>query len=425
MKFRQLHPEEDSPIDKLTKPFVDFTRTEASSGLLLMFSAIIALLWANSPWTAFYEQVWHRTLRFEIEGWFLTNMSLRHWINDGLMAVFFFQVGLEIKREVLMGELAGMRKAALPGAAALGGMLVPAGIYLALNWDAAGVKGWGIPMATDIAFSLGVLGLFGSRLPMTLKVFLTALAIVDDLGAVLVIAFFYTASVDWGALAVAAAVWTLMWLFGRYGGRAVLIFAVLGVVVWGATLKSGVHATIAGVALALAVPAGPEVHPPLERWAHSLHPWVSYVIMPLFAFANAGLVVDSGVLNSFQHPVALGVLLGLVVGKPLGIAIFSWITVRLGWAELLPSMRWSHVWGLGLLGGIGFTMSLFIGGLAFGAHGTAGPEDLLDVAKAGILSASLLAGVLGWLCLRASLKATPPPAQPALPADPPSGNSPA
>ncbi len=378
-----------TPIDRLVKPFLDFARFEASSGLLLVVCTLVAMIWANSDGAATYFALWEKHLTVGIDGAFELSKTLHHWINDGLMALFFFQVGLEIKRELLAGELASRSKAALPVAAALGGMVVPAAIYAAFNVGKVGAHGWGIPMATDIAFSLGILSLLGRRVPLSLKIFLTALAIVDDLGAVLVIAFFYTSQIAWTPLGLAFAAWIVLWVFGRLGGRSPVVFGLLGFALWLAMLKSGVHATLAGVMVAIAVPGGPENDPPLERWAHALHPWVSFVIMPIFALANAGLSLKSGLGTALMDPVAIGIVLGLFVGKPLGIFTFSWLAVRLTGAEMPGRVRWSQLLAVSVLAGIGFTMSIFVGSLAFD------DARLIEVGKAGILAGSLLSALVG------------------------------
>ena len=383
--------------------------------------------------------MWHTKLTVGV-GDFSVSKDLTHWINDGLMAVFFLVVGLEIKREVLVGELSSVRNAALPVAAALGGALVPALIYLAINAGTEGSAGWGIPMATDIAFALGVLALLGERAPVGLKVFLTALAIVDDIVAVLVIAFFYTSEISWGALGVGAAFLAALVVANLIGVGRTLVYAVLGIGLWLCFLLSGVHATIAGVLLALTVPAisfinpgafldrgryildrferagekgenvlsneerqaalhalnhaAYELEPPLHELEHTLHPWVVFAIMPLFALANAGVPLGGGIADALTSSVALGILAGLMVGKQLGITLFAWLAVRSGISELPGGVNWRHVYGVGWLAGIGFTMSLFITDLAFSEG------SLVDAAKLGILVASVIAGVVGWTILR-------------------------
>jgi len=422
---------------RLLRPFDSFFALESASGIMLLASALLALVWANSPWAASYFSLWET--HFVVGGGPLViDKSLHHWINDGLMAVFFFVVGLEIKREVLVGELASPRRAALSVAAALGGMIAPALLYVLFNAGGPGAAGWGIPMATDIAFALGVLALLGSRVPLALKVFLTAIAIVDDLGAVLVIAFFYTASIEATALWVAAVVMALLIVVNKSGARSVIPYAVLGLILWVAVLKSGLHATLAGVLLAMTIPArrlidapeflrrakgylaeieedlkpghsaptedqrdaihslevaAEEIETPLARLEHGLHPWVAFLIIPLFALANAGVALGGDVGAVLGSPVTLGVIVGLVVGKQIGVLAFSWAAVRLGIAELPAGVTWREVWGVSLLCGIGFTMSLFIASLAFA------DAALLDAAKIGILAASLIAGIAGTLVL--------------------------
>ena len=427
-------------IDRVMRPFQRFTKTESSGGIVLLACTAVALAWANSPWADSYHHLWETPVTVGLPGRGLT-LSLHHWINDGLMAVFFFLVGLEIKREMLVGELASARQAALPIAGAIGGMVVPAGIYAALNAGGPGAAGWGIPMATDIAFALGVVALLGPRVPLGLKVFLAALAIVDDIGAVLVIAFFYTASVSVTALGIGAALLVLLVLCNVAGVRHTAVYALLGIALWGAFLASGVHATIAGVLLAMTIPARTLINEdeflergrailndfekscspattvltnagqqhaiheletacenaqaPLLRMEHGLHGIVAFGIMPLFALANAGVHFGSGLLAGLSVPVTLGTVLGLVIGKPVGIALAAWLATRMGLASLPAGARWSSLIGVSCLGGIGFTMSIFIAGLAF-----PGSAELLDSAKTGILAASLAAGVLGWLFLR-------------------------
>ena len=432
---------------RIVRPFQEFFRTEASGGILLLVCAVIALIWANSPWSAAYFELWGTYMTVGVASAQISKPILL-WINDGLMAIFFFVVGLEIKREFLTGELSSPKRAALALVAAVGGMLVPAGIYAAINWGSDGISGWGIPMATDIAFALGVLAILGKRAPLALKVFLTALAIVDDLGAVLVIALFYTAKVKVGFLVFGAVVLVALVLVNRLGVRRTSVYVVLGIALWIAFLKSGVHATIAGVLLAMTIPArrvidGPaflersrmlleqfatglqpgratptseqmnaihaiedsaeKLDTPLHRMEHALHGWVAFFIMPIFALANAGVALGGGA--GLGSSVALGVILGLFVGKQIGVTGFAWLAVKLGWAELPDGVSWRQVHGVSLLCGIGFTMSLFIANLAFG------DPALLDSAKVGILSASVLAGLIGWLVLsRGSRKATPEPA---------------
>lgn len=430
-------------IERVLAPFQRFVQTESASGLVLLACTALALAWANSPWSASYEHLWETRLSLALGPW-SSQTTLHHLINDGLMAVFFFLVGLEIKREMLAGELASLRQAALPIAGALGGMVVPAVLYTALNAGTAGEPGWGVPMATDIAFALGVLALFGDRIPLGVRVFLAALAIVDDIGAVLVIAVFYSGGIAWGALLSAAALVVLAIGANIAGVRRPGAYAVIGLLLWAAVLSSGIHATIAGVILAMTIPArtrinessflaraqralsrfeivhepgasplkdpehqsavqqlerlAEQVQPPLLRLEHSLHGVVAFGIMPLFALANAGVPLGLAQLEGGESTaVALGVALGLLVGKPVGITLFAWSAVRFGFAGLPEGVTWRMITGAGLLGGIGFTMALFIAGLAFVTE-----PSLLVAAKLGILGASLIAGIAGWTALRGS-----------------------
>ena len=356
----------------------------------------IAFAWANSRWSGSYFHLWEVPAGIYIPQFEFTK-TLHHWINDGLMAVFFFVVGLEIKREMLEGELASLKKAALPIFAAVGGMIVPAALYLVLNHGGPASRGWGIPMATDIAFSLGVLALLGASAPLTLKVFLSAFAIVDDIGAVLVIALFYTANIAWAALGFAAGILVLLLLLNRLRVHSIWPYLALGLCLWFFILKSGVHATVAGVLLALFIPSRPpdeQTPSPMKYLEHLLHPWVAFLIIPLFALANAGVSLHGADLAWITHPVFLGIAVGLIVGKQIGILLFSWLSVRLGMASLPEDVGWRHVYGAGWLGGIGFTMSVFITTLAFD------DPAILTVAKLAILAASVLSAVGGWLLLR-------------------------
>jgi NhaA family Na+:H+ antiporter len=375
----------------LLRQFNTFFELESASGILLLVAAAVALAWANSPWAESYVHLWQTPVTFGF-GALAMVMTLHDWVNDALMAVFFFVVGLEIKRELLVGELATPRKAALSLVAAFGGMLMPATIYALVNRGGEGARGWGIPMATDIAFALGVLALLGKRVPAGLKTFLAAVAIADDLGAVIVIALFYTTTLAWGALGAASAVFALLMFMNRSGVRRSLPYAVVGIVLWLAVLKSGVHATIAGVLLAIAIPAlSQQADSTLTRIEHALHPFVGFVIMPIFALANAGVSV--GGVPTVLGPITVGVVLGLVLGKQIGVMLAAWLFVRTGLAVLPESVSWRHMWGVAILCGIGFTMSLFIAGLAFEQPRT------LDAAKIGVLIGSLASGVLGSLVL--------------------------
>ena len=349
-----------------------FLGLEAASGIVLFACAAAALMWANSPYVASYHSLWQVSI---------LNFSLHHWINDGLMAIFFLVVGHEIKREITDGELSSVQKASLPIAAALGGMIIPALIYAFFNRGTDGSAGWGIPMATDIAFALGVLTILGKRVPAALKLFLTAFAIVDDMGAVIVIAFFYTAQISWSFLALAFGILLGLFVFNRIGILKTWIYLLLGVFVWFAFLKSGIHATIAGVLLAFVIPARTGI-----KLEHFLHSWVAFVIMPVFALANAGVSLSGGTLF---HPISLGIIAGLILGKQVGVTLFSWGAVRLKYAVLPKGIHWIQLYAAGWLGGIGFTMSLFIANLAFQGN------PLTNIAKLGILTASFLAGVVG------------------------------
>ena len=426
-------------MTRVLRPFQRFAHTESAGGIVLLVCAAVALIWANSPWRDSYFHLWEIEVGIRV-GSRALDLSLHHWINDGLMAVFFFVVGLEIKREMLVGELSSARQAALPIAGALGGMIVPALIYSALNATGPGSAGWGIPMATDIAFALGVLALLGPRVPVVLKVFLTAVAIADDIGAVLVIALFYTSDLAVAWLLVGAGILAVLIALNALGVRRPAGYLALGVLLWLAFLQSGVHATVAGVVLAMTIPSRTRLHEeeflavargaidefeaacqpgetvlsnrpqqeaiealehvsegvqsPLFTMERKLHGAVAFFIMPIFALANAGVALG-GLLDSLALPVTAGVILGLVLGKPIGITLFAWTAVRLGLATLPGQTSWLALHGVSWLGGIGFTMSLFIAGLAFT------DARLLDSAKVGILGASLLAGIAGWVMLKA------------------------
>jgi len=422
------------PLKRVTSAFQDFAERGVLAGLLLMACTIAALVWANSPWSEDYFHLWETPVSIGLAG-NPVSASLHHWINDGLMAVFFLLVGLEIKREFLVGELASPRHAALPIAAALGGMLVPALLYALVNRGGPGVSGWGIPMATDIAFALGVLTLLGPRVPVGLKVFLTALAIVDDMGAVLVIAVFYTGAIQWTGLVIALHSIVALVVLNRLRVKNLGPYILVGVILWAALLSSGIHATIAGVLLALAVPSRTTIDAaqfsakarklledfdrsetgdllvltskgqqeaiyaldltsssavaPLLRLEHSLHGLVSFFIMPIFALANAGVALG-GAADMLASPVTIGVVVGLLVGKPVGVMLFSWAAIRMGLGHLPGGVSARQLHGAAWLAGIGFTMSLFVGGLAFGEG------QMLEEAKLGILAASAVAGIVGW-----------------------------
>jgi NhaA family Na+:H+ antiporter len=380
---------------RIFEPFQRFAGSEAASGIVLLASTACALAWANSPWQPAYASLLHHGLPIG-SGAMHLDLTVHQWINDFLMALFFLLVGLEIKRELLAGELATFRKAALPIAAAIGGMVVPALLYAALNDGGVGARGWGIPMATDIAFALGIAALLGPRVPVSLKVFLAAVAIVDDIGAVLVIAIFYTASIAWAYLAAVAAVALVLVLINRAGVQHPAPYLLFGIALWVAMLSSGIHATIAGVLLALTIPArapgsGRSL---LETLEHALSKPIAFVVVPLFALANAGVRVGGAAASGISSTVLAGVVIGLVLGKPLGISLASWLAVRSRFAVLPDGVSWRMLRGVSWLGGIGFTMSLFVGALAFA------DEALLDSAKIGVLLASCVAAFMGWLMLR-------------------------
>ncbi len=463
-------PVQPTPVDKIGFRFQRFTHIEGISGILLVAATLIALVWANSGWSDSYFNL--LDIHFSIGLGELTTIDepLVLWINDALMAIFFFVVGLELKREVAIGELSSFRKAILPAMAALGGMIIPVAIFLALNWgNSEALAGWAIPMATDIAFAIGVLALVGKRAPLSLAVFLTALAIVDDIGAILVIAIFYTAQINFVMLFVGLAMVALLLIYAKMGGRWLIVYGALGVVTWFAIYLSGIHATIAGVLVALTIPvrtrmdaqdfsdwmrrlldwfdsesradgkcvpsseqrtalfemtrAIEHADSPLHRLEHILHPWVAFLIMPIFALSNAGITINTELLGALLTPLALGVILGLVLGKPLGIVLATWLGVKMKLGSLPKGIAWRHILGAGVLAGMGFTMSIFITTLAFSAGGghaellgfklaspailaNADAEEITNLAKLAILVASTIAGVAGYLILRTSPETT-------------------
>lgn len=428
---------EKTTIEKIMAPVSRFIHLEYTSGIVLLISVVIAIAWANSPFHDFYEHLWHIKFTVGFDK-FLLSQPLHIWINDGLMAIFFFVIGLELKREFMEGELSSLQKASLPMTAALGGMLVPAAIYFFINKGTDAAHGWGIPMATDIAFALALLSMASKHIPVSVKIFLSALAVADDLGAVLVIAFFYTDQINFVPLAIGAGILILLMVGNKMGIRSTIFYLVLGICVWIGFLLSGVHATIAGVLVAFTIPAvtrideqiyssnlrklsydfeadiperGSLITPlqnktiqkvktlsmaaetPLQTIEHALHPWVAFGIMPLFALANAGIVITSDFFSSIINPVSIGVASGLVIGKFTGILLFCWIMVKFRLSSLPEGANWKHIAGVALLAGIGFTMSLFISGLAFKN------PAFIDQAKYGILTASILAGILGTIVL--------------------------
>ena len=382
---------------RISSGFRLFVRSQQFSGFLLIGCTLLSVLLANSEVGEAYLHLFHAELPLSIPG-IPHTVSVEWLINDGLMAVFFLLVGLEIKRELLVGELSSFQKASLPVMAAIGGMIAPALFYSAFNAGTPSVSGWGIPMATDIAFALGVLSLLGNRVPLSLKVFLTALAVVDDLGAVGVIAVFYTHDLSTTYLSYAAAVLLLLMLMNRTGINSLWMYLIPGLVLWYCVLQSGVHATVAGVLLALCIPHKTRKGPPLlSRLEERLHTPVNYFIMPLFALANTALPIKSEMVTHLSDPIALGVIFGLVVGKPVGIFLFSWLSVTTGLSQLPAGTRFRELAGLGMLGGIGFTMAIFIALLAF-----RDPGQIVE-AKIAILVASLVSGIFGYLFLSKSL----------------------
>lgn len=437
-----LNDKIQDPFDKIRQPFQRFTHYEAAGGILLIIATVLALIIANSDWGHYYESFLHQEFRFGTETHFISE-SILHWINDGLMAVFFFLVGLEIKRELLVGELSSPKKAALPIIAAIGGMLVPAAFFVLQVGDGLGKEGWGIPMATDIAFSLGILSLLGKRVPLALKVFLVAFAIVDDIGAIVVIAIFYSGELHVAFLLISLALVVFLFILNRLNVRYMPIYITVGLVVWFLFLHSGIHATIAGVIIAFTIPSArkidlndfkermhrnihdfestphtdkvalnhtqlealdnmhlqiKKIKSPLQSLEHNLHTVVNYVIMPIFAFANAGVVLQSSGLGTFN---ALTIAVGssLIFGKIIGVFISSFITVKLGVSALPDRIKWKHILGAAMLGGIGFTMSLFISNLAYESIGPLrGVAE--NQAKLGILIGSLIAALLGYFFLK-------------------------
>ena len=430
-----------SLIYNIFEPFRRFARLEAFAGILIMICCGIALVWANSPWQESYFGIWNKQVTIEF-GDFVLSKPFILWINDGLMAIFFFVVGLEVKREMLVGELSSFRNASLPIMAAIGGMIVPLAMFLLLIGDAPGKEGWGIPMATDIAFALGVLLLLGKRVPLALKVFLTAFAIVDDIGAVLVVAVFYTSKIYWAALFIGLGLIAVLFVMNVFNFRKMTVYLIIGIVVWYFFLKSGIHPTIAGVLIAFTIPVNTKVHnhtfakrlqgfmlkfsdkkddssrilshdqlstldelegavqdviSPLQSIEHRMHSLVAYFVLPLFALANGGVLVGEAD-RFFSNPLALSIAISLIAGKLIGILVFSWLGVKLNITSLPEGSNWKQISGLALLGGIGFTMSIFISNLAFA------DADMVNSAKFGVIAGSIIAGIAGFVTLKASLK---------------------
>jgi len=383
-------------IQNLSKPFKWFFKLEASSGLLLLFSAIIALIISNSELSSLYFNTLEKYLFIGINNFGL-KLTVIHWINDVLMAIFFFFVTLEIKREFLQGELSNKKQAILPIIAAVGGMLVPALLYVFINYgNSETLNGWAIPSATDIAFSLGVLSLLGSRVPLSLKVFLTALAIIDDLGAIIIIALFYSGDLSIKYLSLMLLAFIILLILNRFNVKKILPYLIVGLFLWEFTHQSGIHATIAGVLLACTIPhrKKDKDFSLLIKLEHAISPYVAFGIMPLFAFANAGVSLDGLTFGSLLNKVPLGIVLGLFVGKQLGVFVFSYISIKLKIAQMPNNSNWLNFYGVGILTGIGFTMSLFVGNLAFIEN-----IQYMNGVKIGVLSGSLLSTVFGYLLL--------------------------
>jgi NhaA family Na+:H+ antiporter len=378
-----------------------FLKLESASGILLMLAAVLAMVCANTFLAEYYELLLSTPDEVRV-GSFEIAKPLLLWINDGLMATFFLLVGLELKRELIEGELADRKNIILPGIGAIGGMLCPAAVYLYFNYGQESAQGWAIPAATDIAFALGVLSLLGPRVPVSIKIFLTSLAIFDDIGAILIIAFFYTDNISLAALIVVACCVAVLAVFNRSNVMAKSPYLLVGLIMWIATLKSGVHATLAGVVLAMFIPMGSPKHPsasPLKTMEHDLHSVVAFFLLPTFAFANAGISLIGLGIADVMHNVSIGIAMGLFVGKQIGIFGFCWLAVTLGLTKLPKGMDWAGLYGTAALCGIGFTMSLFIGSLAFEATGL----NILCDERLGIIIGSLLSGILGYLVLRKSL----------------------
>jgi len=388
-------------IKNLSKPFKWFFKLEAASGLVLLIAAIIALVISNSNFNHLYFNTLEQYLFIGINNFGL-KLTVHHWINDLLMAIFFFFVTLEIKREFIQGELSNLKKAMLPIIAAVGGMLVPALFYVVINYgNPETLNGWAIPSATDIAFSLGILSLLGSRVPISLKIFLTALAIIDDLGAILIIAFFYSGDLSISYLSLILISYILLLILNKLGVKKFLPYILVGIFMWFFTYKSGIHATIAGVLLASTIPhrVKEKDFSLLIKLEHAISPYVAFLIMPLFAFANAGVSLDGLTLSSLMLPVPLGILLGLFVGKQLGVMFFSFFAVKFGLAQMPDNSSWLSLYGVSILTGIGFTMSLFVGNLAFAEN-----NQYIDGVKIGVLAGSLLSTLFGYFLLLFSSK---------------------
>ncbi|MCA0977683.1 Na+/H+ antiporter NhaA [Qipengyuania flava] len=390
-------------VKAITPLLRDFLQKESAGGIVLIFAAALALAVANSPLAASYMSLLDVPVVFAIDS-FIIDKPLLLWINDGLMAVFFFLVGLEVKREVLEGQLSSWSKASLPLVAALGGMALPALVFIGLNLGTPdNIQGWAIPAATDIAFALGILSLLGPRVPVALKALLLAIAVIDDIGAIAIIALFYSGEIDTGMLAAAAMVFIAMLALGRAKVASTIPYVLLAILMWAFVLKSGVHATLAGVAAALTIPLDRSSdHGPLERMEHALHPWVAFLVIPVFGFANAGVTLVGLEPSALLDPLPLGIALGLLIGKQLGIFGFAWLAVKMKLASLPDEVNWRQIHALSLLAAIGFTMSLFIGNLAFTT------ADQIDAVKLGVLAGSTVAALTGYFLLKSALPALNP-----------------
>jgi Na+:H+ antiporter, NhaA family len=444
LEIKKILWSKNEPLNRIVTPFREFMSLGSSAGILLILCMLIAMIWINSWIGDTYTELWIRTYLSITIGDIQISLNLQHWINDGLMVIFFFIVGLELKREAVVGELTDLRNAILPIGAAIGGMIFPVSFYLLFNpVNSETIRGWAVPMATDIAFALGILALFGSRAPFSLKVFITTLAIIDDIGAVLIIAFFYTSEIRWEFLLLASVIYLILIGLNKLSVYNPFPYTFLGIILWFGFFMSGVHATIAGVLLALTIPSKkilnfdeykeinkkllekfdsidtsrPEaevltkkmyiaetinlsskfVQPPLHRLEHDLAPWVAFLIIPLFAIANAGVRIEGDLGMILTHPITLGIVLGLSLGKPLGVIFGTWVVVKLGISELPEGITWANILGVGFLSGVGFTMAHFISGLAFIN------QDFLDISKIAILLASLISGVAGYILLNRSL----------------------
>jgi NhaA family Na+:H+ antiporter len=371
---------------QLTKIFKAFFESEKAGGIILMFCTLLSLLLVNSSYSEVYLHIWH---------WPLFGENIEHWINDGLMAIFFLLIGLELEREVYNGELSNLKNALLPMMAAIGGMVLPVIVYAGFNMKDGNLSGAGIPMATDIAFALGILSLLGNRIPSSLKVFLTALAVIDDLGAILVIAIFYTGSIIWSNLMISLGIFVFLLILNRLKVYSLIPYLIGGICMWYFMLHSGVHATITGVLLAFAIPFDKGDESSISiKLQHFLHKPVAYLILPLFALANTAIIINTDISNVMTESNSLGIALGLIIGKPLGILLFSYMAVLIGWCNLPEDVNWKQIFGAGILGGIGFTMSIFITLLAFDK------QEIINNSKLMILIASLIAGLLGYFYLR-------------------------